>query len=104
MKALLATTTAALTFTALSATAAPIQVTIPGSDANDFGISCQEGTTVNLLVDKSKDNSYRYARSISLTEMGGGRVVISYLKGRGVANEQATYLSTANEHCEIYRQ
>lgn len=89
---------------ALPAVAAPAQILVPGSQTNDFGILCKEGTTINFEVDRRKNNKYRVARNIVFTEMGGGRVAISLLHGSASADEEATYLSAVNDHCETYRQ
>lgn len=103
-KYLLALAPAAFAFFSLSATAAPAQILVPGSQTNDFGILCKEGQAINFEVDKRKSNNYRVARNIVFTEMGGGRVAISMLHGSTYADEEATYLSGVNEHCETYRQ
>ena len=103
-KYLLALVPAAFAFFSLSTTAAPAQILVPGSQTNDFGIICKEGQTITFEVDKRKTNRYRVARSIVFTEMGGGRVAMSMLHGSAFADEEVTYLSGVNEHCETYRQ
>ncbi|SDI07454.1 hypothetical protein [Pseudomonas panipatensis] len=105
MKALLAMTTAVLSFTALSVAAAPMQLLVPGSDAKDFGIQCQMDGKVTYLVRKDVGNrDYHVARNIYVTQLDGGRLAFSFLRGFVSADMYDTYFSATGESCNTFEQ
>lgn len=89
---------------ATSILAAPNQYLVPGSQNSDFGITCWEGEKRTFAVHESMRDDYRHARNIVFTDMGGGRGAISMLHGSSNATTDGTYLTSAAERCETFKQ
>jgi len=101
----------AITFIAVAAcsqvsmaAANPIQYMVPGSQQKDFGIKCWDGVRETFSISSENRNNYRVARNIVFTEMGGGRVVMSYLHGSNSATASGTYLLAMTERCETFEK
>lgn len=88
------------------ASAAPSSLLVPGSDQRDFGVICRADGKITYAVRKqSADNNFRVARDIYFTDMGGGRVAISLMRGfLAPADIPSTYLTSSGESCETFAQ
>lgn len=91
---------AAATFT-LNATAEPARpYLVPGSDATNFGIRCNQGERTTLLIGSGAQSSDdRAARNIVITEISPGRYVLSFVRGLSNPSIATTYIPAADENC-----
>lgn len=78
---------------------------VQGSDRNDFSIHCEKDGKVSLEVfDLNDDDNMRIARNIYVADQGDGRSLITYNHGFLIANDQATYMTAADESCTFSRR
>ncbi|WP_417693692.1 hypothetical protein [Pseudomonas sp.] len=105
MKKHLALTMMLSAFSGLVAAEPAKSILVPGSPDHDFGVVCRINGNVTFTVNENnKNNEYQVARNIYLTEVGGGKVAISMMRGFVSANEYTTYVTAANESCETFSQ
>lgn len=83
----------------------PKSTPVPYSADRDFGIICEiNGKNTYFIRKDSNNNDDRIARSIVLTDIGSGRIAISFLHGFTVADKAATYVAATNESCKTFEQ
>jgi len=101
MKKYLAALGIAVASITLNATAEPARQTlVSGSDKQNFGIRCNQGDRVTLLIgDAAKDSDDRAARNIVITEISSGRYMFSYLRGLSNPSIPSSYIPAADEYC-----
>ena len=80
------------------------QFLVPGSMDHDFSVACNDQGKETFSIKPEKNNAYRRARNIVFTNIGGDRVLISLLHGFSAADTQSTYLTSATERCEAFKQ
>jgi len=76
---------------------------VPGSHDRDFGVVCQiNGNETFSVKQNQRNNDYRVARDIYLTDISAGRVVISLKRGFVTADKYTTYVTATGESCETF--
>lgn len=83
----------------------PKSTPVPYSADRDFGIVCAiNGKNTYFIRKDSNNNDDRIARNIVLTDLGSGKIAISFLHGFTVADKAATYVPATNESCKTFEQ
>ncbi|QXH74426.1 hypothetical protein KSS92_07955 [Pseudomonas atacamensis] len=78
-------------------------ILVPGSQDRDFGVVCRiNGNDTFSVKESNRNNGYKVARNIYLTDISAGRVAISMMRGFVSANEYTTYVTATGESCETF--
>jgi hypothetical protein len=76
---------------------------VPGSHDHNFGVICRiNGNETFSVKQNHRNDDYRVARNIYLTDISAGRVVISLMHGFVSADKYTTYVTATGESCETF--